>query len=66
MTLTERLADAKARSVTLYLQRATLGQQQQQIATQVSILEQGMLRIDGEIDLLEALIAEASKVTPVG
>lgn len=66
MTLDERLADAKSRSVALYLQRATVGQQQQHLAAQASILDQGMLRLDGEIGLLDALIAEAAKVSPIG
>lgn len=61
MTLIERLADAKARSVALYLQRAALEQQRQQIASQAAIADQGMLRIDGEIVLLEALIEESAR-----
>lgn len=61
MTLPERLADAKARSVALYLQRATLEQQRQQLASQAAIADQGMLRIDGEIGLLELLIEESAR-----
>lgn len=61
MTLQDRLADAKARSVKLYLERATLEQQRQRLAFDSGLAEQTLLRIDGEIALLETLIAEAPR-----
>lgn len=61
MTLQDRLADAKARSVKLYLQRAALEQQRQHLTAEASLTDQAMLRLDGEIELLDALITEASR-----
>ncbi len=55
MTLAERLADANQRSVALYLQRTRLEQQRQQLNMQAAICDQGLVKLDGEIELLTAM-----------
>ncbi len=58
MTLVERLADANQRSVALYLQRTRLQQQLQQVQMQAALCDQGLLKLDGEIELLEKMQAD--------
>ncbi len=58
MTLAERLADANQRSVALYLQRTRLQQQLQQMQMQAALCDQGLLKLDGEIELLEKMQAD--------
>jgi hypothetical protein len=60
MMLSERLADAHQRSVKLYLQRQQI--QEQLIATQraAAQCDQLLVKADGEIEILEALIAETT------
>lgn len=67
MTLAERLADSQARSVKLYLQRQTIEEQKiqiqthiQQLANQARLLDMDIFKLDGEIDLLEALVKDAN------
>ncbi len=59
MTLADRLADAHRRALQAYLQRQSLEAQRQQIATAILQCEHVLLMTDGEVALLEALIAEA-------
>lgn len=60
MTLAERLADANKRSVSLYLQRTQIEQQRQQLTIKAALCDQGLLKLDGEIEVLEAVISEDS------
>jgi hypothetical protein len=66
MDLAERLADAKARSVKLYLRRQSLEEQKQQLQThgqqlmnQARATDVELLKVDGEIDVLELLVKDA-------
>ncbi len=59
MTLVDRLADAHRRALQAYLQRQQLEHQRQQIAAAILQCEHTLLMTDGEVTLLEALIAEA-------
>lgn len=58
MTLAERLADAHQRSVALYLRRQTLESQRQQIQLAAQQCEMELLKSDGEIAVLTALVTE--------
>lgn len=58
MTLTERLADAHQRSVALYLRRQQIEAQRQQVAQQAALCDQALVKADGEIELLERMLAE--------
>lgn len=60
MTLVERLADAHTRAMRAYLQRQQLEAQRQQLQIAIVQCEQALLTTDGEIALLEALIAETA------
>ena len=59
MTLTERLAAAHQESVALYLRRQMLEQQRQQLAAQAAQIDQRLISLDGTIETLTALIADA-------
>ncbi len=61
MTLADRLADAQQRSVKLYLQRSQIQEQAQQVRSAGVQLDMALVKLDGEIDLLTALIAEQPK-----
>lgn len=61
MTLQDRLDSANRQSVSLYLQRTQLEQQRQQVVMQAAMTDQHLLRLDGEIAILETLIAEAQR-----
>jgi hypothetical protein len=58
MTIQERLDAANQRSVALYLQRQKIEEARQQIAQQANAADRELLTLDGQIDLLTALIAE--------
>jgi hypothetical protein len=58
VTLEERLTAAQARSVTLYLDRQALEASRQQLVLRAQETDFALLRLDGEIELLQALIAE--------
>lgn len=58
MTLAERLADANQRSVTLYLRRQQIELRRQELVTAGQQCDFGLVKIDGEIEVLTALIAE--------
>ncbi len=60
MTLADRLTDAHTRAMRAYLDRQRLEGQRQQLALAIQQCEQVMLQTDGEIALVESLIAEAS------
>lgn len=60
MTLSERLAAAERKSVQLYLQRQALEGQRQQIAQQIVLCEQALLKSDGEIDALTAVMQDST------
>ena len=55
------MADAQARSVKSYLRRQQLEQQRQQIVMACGQTDQELLKLDGEIDTLAALMAEADR-----
>lgn len=56
--LQARLAETHARAARLYLQRQQMEQRRQEIAAAIVQCEQAMLRTDGEVTLLEQLIAD--------
>ncbi len=58
MTMAERLADANQRSVALYLQRTRIEQQRQQLNMQAALCDQGLVKLDGEIELLEKMLSD--------
>jgi hypothetical protein len=58
VTLQERLTETHARAARLYLQRQQIEQQRQQLNVSAAQAEQAMLKTDGEIELLDRLIAE--------
>lgn len=58
MTLQERLTETHARATRLYLQRQQVEAQRQAIAQQAQALDLALVRTDGEVELLERLIAE--------
>ena len=60
MTLVERLADAQQRSVTLYLQRQQIQEQLVSAQRAAAQCDRALVYADGEIDTLEALIAEGA------
>ena len=67
MTLQQRLDAAQFKSVRLYLRRVEIEEQKQALTNQMSQLmsqarqvDADLVRMDGEIDLLDALIAEGS------
>lgn len=57
MTLQERLVDAQTRAMRLYLRRQEVEAQRQQLAQQAQAIDLAMVKSDGEIALLETLIA---------
>lgn len=61
MTLGERLADAHTRAMRAYLERQQLEGQRQHLALAIQQCEHRLLQTDGEIAVLEALIAEAPR-----
>ncbi len=61
MTLADRLTDAHTRAMRAYLERQRLEGERQQLALAIQSCEHRMLQTDGEIALLEALIAEAPR-----
>jgi len=58
MTLNERLGETHQRAARLYLQRQDLEQQRQALQAKAVQVEQALLKTDGEVELLQALIAE--------
>lgn len=60
MNLKERLADAHQRSVSLYLRRSELESQRQQIAMDSMRCDQGLIKLDAEIELLTKLLMNES------
>jgi chromosome segregation ATPase len=60
VTLAERLADAHQRSVALYLRRQQIEAQRQQIQQQAQACDLELVKLDGEIEVLKALITEVS------
>ena len=67
MDFVKELADAKARSAALYLQRMKLEEQKQQhqvygqnLLNQGRAIDMDMLKLDGEIGLLEKLAKESN------
>ena len=57
MTLRDRHTAAHAAAIKLYLYRQTLEQQYQQIQQQRQACDLALVKSDGAIELLEALIA---------
>ena len=62
MTLDERIADVQQRSVQLYLQRQEIEQQRQMVAASAQRCDQALIRLDGELDVLTRMKAEAEVV----
>lgn len=58
LTLQERLTDAHQRAMRLYLRRQDVEAQKQQLAQQAQAIDVALVRTDGEIVVLESLIAE--------
>ncbi len=61
MDLAERLAAAHQRSVALYLQRQDVEARRQGLQQQGFAIDQELLKLDGEIRVLDALSAEANR-----
>ena len=57
-SLQAKLTETHAKAARLYLRRQELEQQRQAVAQQALLCEQAMLKTDGEVELLERLIAE--------
>lgn len=57
MTLSARLTETHARAARLYLQRQDLELQRQHLTATIAQCEQAMLKTDGEVDVLTALLA---------
>lgn len=62
MTVAERLADAHQRSVALYLRLQNLEAQRQQVTQAVGLCQQALLKSDGEIEALMAVIGDSDGV----
>ena len=60
MSAQSRLTLAHQRSVALYLQRQQIEAKRQQLTQQAQAIEVELVQLDGEIRVLEALIAEAT------
>jgi len=60
MSAQSRLMLAHQRSVALYLQRQQIEAKRQQLTQQAQAIEVELVQLDGEIRVLEALIAEAT------
>lgn len=60
MTLTERLEKAERQSVTTYQARTDVQMQIQQLQMRAGSLDQELLRLDGEIRVLQALASESA------
>lgn len=58
MTLAERIADAHARSVALYLDRQQVEAVRQQAVLRAQQIDLELVKLDGEISLLERMTAE--------
>lgn len=58
MTTRERLLDAQTRAMQLYLRRQEVEGQRQTLQQQAQALDVALVRTDGEIAVLNALIAE--------
>lgn len=56
-SLQARLTETHAKAARLYLRRQEIEQQRQQIAHQATLCDQALVKTDGEIELLNALIA---------
>ena len=65
MTLHERLTETHARAMRFYLQRQQVEVQRQQLQAQAQALDLALVKTDGEIAVLESLIA-ADKAVPDG
>lgn len=61
MTVAERLAKAHEQSTALYLRRTDLQAQIQQLQGAAHQIDAELLRLDGEVRLCDALIAEHGK-----
>lgn len=59
MTLADRLTQAQQQSVALYLQLTQLEQQRQQIVQQMAVGQQALVKLDGVIETLTQLLADA-------
>ena len=62
MTLQERLTEAHAKAAKLYLQRQSIELQRATFAQQATLVDRALLKSDGEIEALEALIASEKGV----
>lgn len=61
MTLTERLAACHQSSVALYLRRQEVETQRQQLQRQATLIDQNLVELDGQISLLNELVAAEPK-----
>lgn len=61
MTLQERLDKANQNSVALYLRRQEIEGQRQQLNLQAQQCEAELIRLDGDLRTLTALVAEEVK-----
>ena len=59
MTLDERVLDAQTRSMKLYLERQTVELTRQQAMVRAQQIDLELVKLDGELALLETLQAEA-------
>lgn len=66
MTLQERLDRANQQSVSLYLRRQDIEGQRQQLSLQAQQCDVELMRLDGEIRVLSAAIAEQPTGESVG
>ena len=57
MTLEERLTAAHARSTSLYLERQRIEAARQQLTLRAQETDFALVKLDGEIEVLDALIA---------
>ena len=65
MTLAERLTATHAKAARLYLRRQDIEVQRQQLTQQAQALDVALVKTDGEVAMLEALI-EAEKAVVDG
>jgi len=60
-SLTDRLAAAHQRSVSLYLQRQAIEQSRQQLQQDATQCDRALVQLDGEIAVLTRMQAEADR-----
>lgn len=63
MTLADRLMDAQTRAMRLYLRRQELQGQAQMVAQQAQACDLALVKTDGEIETLQALMAAEQEAT---